>query len=168
MHSLHSRPRTTDRFIIACQESAGFTFQQNGPIWWANDCAPHPTLLSPTSSHPTYPASVPAHSAESGTGPDTCFCHKLLVSFFLYMSRRNGERTGHSDSRNHSVWIDLCPKVVRPTSDLQDTCQRCRLNGSSTPYSHQRALFIFTSVLQTWTLMLPVTYNLVLLVRSWC
>lgn len=67
-----SHPHTADRFIIVCQESAGFTFQQNGPIWWANRCTPTPihsypchhlsTYLNPACSYPILPADLPAHS----------------------------------------------------------------------------------------------------------
>lgn len=44
-------------------------------------------LLSPTSSQGSaHPAGVPTHSAESGVTPNTCFCHKLRVSFLLLFS----------------------------------------------------------------------------------
>lgn len=66
-HATHTRTcnahtHTTDRFIIACQESAGFTFQQNGPIWRAN-CCMHPSpprtlrYLSPPPSRRASPLS---------------------------------------------------------------------------------------------------------------
>lgn len=50
-----SHPHTADRFIIVCQESAGFTSQQNGPIRWANRCTPisKPPPPTPTPAHPT-------------------------------------------------------------------------------------------------------------------
>lgn len=123
-----THPHTIDRFIIACQESAGFTFQQK---WThlAGELLPtphhhhHHHRSHPANTpqphfflYPAHPAGVPARSAESGTAPNTCFCHKLRVSFFFllllfYTSGRNGERTGHSDSLNHSVWI---LNVLRP------------------------------------------------------
>lgn len=58
----NAHTHTTDRFIIACQESAGFTFQQNGPIWRANCCihpSPPRTLryLSPPPSRRASPLS---------------------------------------------------------------------------------------------------------------
>lgn len=78
-------------------------------------------LLSPTSSQGSaHPAGVTAHSAESGATPNTCFCHKLRVSFLLLLpsffffftqAGRNGERTGHSDSLNRSAQI---LNVLRP------------------------------------------------------
>lgn len=105
----NAHTHTTDRFIIACQESAGFTFQQNGPIWRANCCI-HPSPPQTLRYLSPHPVGVPVRSAESITAPNTCFCHKLRVSLFFFFfffntSRRTGGRTGHSDSRNHSVWI---------------------------------------------------------------
>ena len=66
MHGAHRRyaharahPHTIDRFIIACQERAGVTFQQNGAIWHANGCPPplqlFPTPLPSTPAHPAGP-----------------------------------------------------------------------------------------------------------------
>lgn len=119
----NAHTHTTDRFIIACQESAGFTFQQNGPIWRANCCihpSPHRTLrylsphpaplnspLSPTSPPPSRRAS-PLSRIHNGT--EYMFLSQasrqlFLFLFFFNASRRNWGRTGHSDSRNHSVWI---------------------------------------------------------------
>lgn len=61
-------------------------------------------LLSPTSSQGSaHPAGVTAHSAESGATPNTCFCHKLRVSFllllpffilFFYTSRKKWGKNG--------------------------------------------------------------------------
>lgn len=118
MHGAHThnantrtRPHRIDRFIIACQESAGFTFQQNGPIWWANDCTPtlHPHPPTPNSSQPHFllPHSSSRHASPLSRireGTKNMFLSQASCQLF-YMSRRNGERTGHSDSRNHSVWI---------------------------------------------------------------
>lgn len=91
---VHTHTHTIDRFIIACQESAGFTFQQNGPIWRKNGLSPplYLTLPNPTSSFPTHPAGMPAHSGESGTAPNSCFCHKLRVKFFAWAGEMGKER----------------------------------------------------------------------------
>lgn len=120
----HSHVHTLTQLIglLVCQESAGFTFQQNGPIWWANRCTRTPiysypchhlsTRLNSAPSYPTLPANLPAHSGAA------IFWLQIRVSvtsfvsdfisfyvFFFFPSHRNGGRTGHSDNLNHSVRI---------------------------------------------------------------
>lgn len=91
MHGAHTHyrhPHTIDRFIIMCQESAGCTYQQNGPIWAG--VRPHPS-----SSHPsTYLVSTPLPlilpaSQPTQPNPERHRIHVSVTSFvsaFSYTS----------------------------------------------------------------------------------
>lgn len=127
MNSVHlhnsqpcSRRHTADRFIIACQESAGFTFQQNGPIWWANRCTPTsivtltaacqlistPFPLTP----PFQPTWQPTWAQpEYGFGDvflSQVSCQILFKkNIYIYTGVRTGGKTGHSDSESLCVHL---------------------------------------------------------------
>lgn len=123
LHNSHpcSHPHAADRFIIVCQESAGFTFQQNGGIWWANRCTRTPSIATlattcqigstPLPLTPPFQPTCRPTQAQPDSGCGYMFlsqasCQILFhFMFFFFLSRRNGGRTGHSDNLNHSVCI---------------------------------------------------------------
>lgn len=115
----HTRthPRTIDRFIIACQESAGFTFQQNGPIWRANNGKPprpsrrpaapflHLTLLNPASSRPAPPTRARA-CQPTQPNPERHRLHVSVTSFVSAFFLHEQEKRGRNGSFRQ--WESLC------------------------------------------------------------
>lgn len=120
MNSVHlhnsqpcSHPHTADRFIIVCQESAGFTFQQNGTILHPHiHSYPRHRLsahLNPTSSYPTLPANLPAHSGAARIQLRIHFSVTSFlsdfISFFLFVRARELGEEQAILTLNHSVSI---------------------------------------------------------------
>lgn len=126
MNSVHlhnsqpcSHPYTADRFIIVCQESAGFTFQQNGTIWWANCCTPTSIATLATTCQlisTPLPLTPPFQSTCQPTQaqPEYSFgymflskvsCQILFHFFWGGGGQRTWGRTGHSDSESLCVHL---------------------------------------------------------------
>lgn len=117
-----SHPHTADGFIIVCQESAGFIFQQNGTIWWANRCtltsiATFATACQLISS--PLPLSPPPFSQlasplgrSRNTASDACFCHKLLVRFYFILFLFFGEGGLEIWAKNRPFWLWI---TLRPS-----------------------------------------------------
>lgn len=116
-----SHPHKADGFIIVCQESAGFIFQQNGTIWWANRCTltsiatlatACQLISSPLPLSPPLSANLPAHSGAAGVRlrmyvSVTSFLSDFIL-FYFYFFGRVGRGLGEEQTiltLNHSVSI---------------------------------------------------------------
>lgn len=129
MHAAHRysahtcpHPHTIDRFIIACQEGAGFTFQQNGPIWWTNYCTPpnntHPLCLKSSQPHSLCTPRFNPVCQPTQPNPEWLQIHVSVTSFvsafFIYLFFFTwAGKWGKNGSfwQLHSVWI---LNVLRP------------------------------------------------------
>lgn len=114
-----SHPHTADRFIIVCQESAGFTFQQNGPIWWANRCTRTPSIATlattcqivstPLPLTPPFQPTCRPTQAQPDSGCGYMFlsqasCQILFhFMFFFFQAGEMGE-----ERVILTIWITLC------------------------------------------------------------